>query len=49
MSLGKSILYYDEIHDIESMTQNIQEVTASQLRETAELIVPEKMSVLTLC
>lgn len=48
MSLGKSILYYDEIHDIESMTQNIQEVTAPQLRETAELIVPEKMSVLTL-
>lgn len=49
MSLGKSVLYYGEIHDIEAMTQRIEQVTPEEFRMTAELMLPEKMSVFTLC
>lgn len=49
MSLGKSILYYNELHDPMLTAQFIQQVTAEQLREVAELIAPQNCSRLTLC
>lgn len=48
MSLAKSLMYYGCIHDISTMARNISEVTPSQMREVAELIVPSKCSSLTL-
>lgn len=48
MNMGKSLLYYNEIHDINWTTQQIREVTAEQIRTTAELLCPENCSTLTL-
>lgn len=48
MSLAKSLLYYNEIHDISTTASHIMEVTAEDLREVAELLVPGKCGCLTL-
>lgn len=48
MSLGKSILYYNEIHDISTTAERIMAVSAEEVREVAELLVHDKCSCLTL-
>lgn len=48
IGLGKSLLYYGEIHDIEWSTQRLMEVTPQQIRETAELIQQQNCSSLTI-
>lgn len=48
IALGKSLLYYNEIHDIEWSTQRLMEVTAQQIRDIAELIHPDNCSSLTI-
>ena len=48
MSLAKSMLYYNEIHDIHSVTENIRNVTPEQFRETAQLIITNGLNRLTL-
>ena len=48
MSLGKSLLYFDKIHDIATAAKRIMEVTAEEMRSVAELLAPEKCGVLTL-
>ena len=48
MSMGKSLLYYGEIHDIEWTTKQIKEVTAEDVRSVAELLCADKCSSLTL-
>lgn len=49
ISLGKNLLYYNQIHDVRTTTRFIEQVTPDDFRSAAELILPEKMSVLTLC
>lgn len=48
MSLGKSVLYFNAIHDISATIENIMGVEASQMREVAEEILGRPLSVLTL-
>ncbi|MBD5288290.1 MAG: insulinase family protein [Bacteroides sp.] len=48
MSLAKSMLYYNEIHDIHSVTENIRNVTPKQFREMAQLIITNGLNRLTL-
>lgn len=48
MSLGKSILYYNEIHDISTAAERIMDVRAEDVREVAELLSPSNCSCLTL-
>lgn len=48
MSLGKSVLYHDEIHDITSTAERIRAVTAQELREVAEIVFGKGLSTLTL-
>lgn len=48
MSLAKSMLYYNEIHDIHSVTENIRNVTPEQFREMAQLIITNGLNRLTL-
>lgn len=48
MSLAKSILYFDEILDIDYTTDRIREVTPEQLRQTAELILSNGLNRLTI-
>ena len=48
IALGKSLLYYNEIHDIEFITQRMMEVTAQQILDIAELIHPDNCSSLTI-
>lgn len=48
MNLGKSILYFNEIHDITTTTARIMDVTAREMREVAELIFSPGLSTLTL-
>lgn len=48
MSLGKSILYFNAIHDIRSTTERIMEVQASEMREVAESVFSTGLSTLTL-
>lgn len=48
MSLGKSILYYNEVRDIATMTNDLLEVTPEQMMEVARLI-SGNLSRLTLC
>lgn len=48
IGLGKSLLAYDEIHDIDWSTQRLREVTPEQVREVAELIHPDNLSSLTI-
>lgn len=48
ISLGKSLLYYDEIHDIEWSANQLMKVTPQDLMEVAQLIHPDNCSTLTL-
>lgn len=48
MEMAKSLLYYNEIHDIPRMTQRLREVTAAQLRDVAELLANSPISRLTI-
>lgn len=48
MALAKSMLYYDEIHDIDTATQGINSVTAEQLRDVAAIVAGNGLSRLTL-
>ena len=48
MSLGKSVLYFNEIHGISHTARRIMEVTPSEMREAAELIGGDALSTLTL-
>ncbi|MDE5876162.1 MAG: insulinase family protein [Muribaculaceae bacterium] len=41
MSLGKSVLYYGEVHDANYTRERIMEVTPEQIREVAELLAPQ--------
>ena len=48
INMGKSLLFRDAIYDTAYTTERIREVTASQLREVAELLSPNRCSRLTL-
>ena len=48
MSLGKSVLYYDKVYDINTTTRRIMEVSAVEMREVAELVFAGGLSTLTL-
>lgn len=48
MSLGKNLLFYNQLTDIEASAAKVREVTAEQLREVAELVAPDLCSRLTL-
>lgn len=48
MSLGKSILYYNEVHGIDYTAEKIGAVTAEELRETAELLLSTPLSRITI-
>lgn len=48
MSMGKSLLYYGEIHDIPRMTENIRGVTKEEFRAMAEIIASAPLCRLTL-
>lgn len=48
MSLAKSLLYYDEIHDIATTAANIGNVTAEEMRDVARMLSPDRFSTLTL-
>ena len=48
MSLGKSVLYFNTVHDISSTAERIMSVKASEMREVAEYIFSPGLSTLTL-
>ncbi|MDE6271791.1 MAG: insulinase family protein [Muribaculaceae bacterium] len=48
MSMGKSLLYYDSIHDISRMTEHIRNVSKDEFRQIAELIAAAPLCRLTL-
>lgn len=48
MNLGKSVLYFNEIHDINTTTERIKAVTAAEMRDVAELVFSSGLSTLTL-
>lgn len=48
IGMGKSLLYYNEIHDTEWTIDKIRNVTPEQVRETAELLSGDLCSSLTL-
>lgn len=48
MSLGKSLLYFDDIHDINTSIEHIKTVTAEEMRSVAELVFTPGLSTLTL-
>lgn len=48
MSLGKSVLYFDKVHDIPATINKIMEITPSQLRDVAETVFSSGLSTLTL-
>lgn len=48
MSLAKSLMYYDEIHDIAYTAERIRAVTAEEMRQAAELILTSGLSRLSL-
>lgn len=48
MSLGKSVLYFNEIHDISTSTERIMSVTAEEMRIVAETVFSKGLSTLTL-
>ena len=48
MSMAKSLMYYGEIHDIETMTGRLREVTPAQLRDVAEMLVNSPLCRLTI-
>lgn len=48
MSLGKSLLYFNEVHDIGTTIQRIMDVTAEEMRDVAQLVFGNGLSTLTL-
>ena len=48
MSLGKSVLYFNTVHDISTTAERIMNVSAAEMREVAELIFSPGLSTLTL-
>lgn len=48
MSMGKSVLYYDEVRDIPSTVESISRVTPEEVREVAAIIARNGLSSLTL-
>lgn len=48
MQLAKSLLYYNEIHDIDYTRQRIMELKAEDLRQMAQLLLNSQFSTLTL-
>lgn len=48
MAMGKSVLYYGEVHDAAWTAERIREVTAEQVREVAETLATRGLSSLTL-
>ena len=48
INMGKSLLFRDAIYDTTHTAEQIRAVTASQLREVAELLAPSRCSRLTL-
>lgn len=49
MALGKSLLYYGEVHDPVWTARRMEEVTAAQVRDVAQLLAPSLCSSLTIC
>lgn len=48
MALAKSVLYFNEIHDMRKAAEKIREVTADEFRDMAQLIISNGLSRLTL-
>lgn len=48
MSLGKNLMFYSKLTDIPALAARLREVTADELRDVAELMVPSLMSRITL-
>lgn len=48
MSLGKNLLFYNRMTDISSLAARLREVEPEQVREVAELLVPSRLSRITL-
>lgn len=48
MALAKSLLYYNEVFDISATAERINDVSAEQMREVAELLAPSLCGSLTL-
>lgn len=48
MSLAKSLLYFNKIHDIDTSTECIKRVTAEQFQQIAAMICENKLSRLTI-
>lgn len=48
IGMGKSLLHHGKIHDVSQTAERIRAVTASQLREVAELLAASRCSRLTL-
>lgn len=48
MSLGKSILYFNRVHDIPATIERIMSVKPEEMREVAELVFGSGLSTLTL-
>ncbi|MBD5176437.1 MAG: insulinase family protein [Bacteroidales bacterium] len=48
MSMGKSLLYYDEIHDIPRTTERIRSVTKEEFLDMARMIADAPLSRLTI-
>ncbi len=48
MSMAKSLMYFGEVHTIADTARKVREVTAEQMREVAQLLVPSLCSTLTL-
>ena len=49
MSLGKSLSYYGEVHDINWTADRVSAITAEELRSVAEMLASGHRSSLTLC
>lgn len=49
MSMGKSVMYYGEVHDIRSTTEHLRAVTPAQIRDIAEELATSPLCRLTLC
>lgn len=49
MAMGKSLLYYGEIHDAQWTSERIMAVTAEQVRAVAEALLASGFSSLTIC
>ncbi len=48
MSMGKSLLYYDNIHDIRKMTEHIHNVSKEEFRQIAEMLASAPLCRLTI-